>query len=124
MDKLKSGVSGAIESLKSGALVNKPSPKSLSSEAIFASPPHHRIDLRPLCCGEKHIPQRFLTAQALESPQAPHGRTFHADIVDGVKVDDTRQESAIPIGLRGPISDLLQDLHIASLRIIEARSVD
>ena len=43
---------------------------------------------------------------------------------DGVKVDDPREESPIPIGLGGPISDLSQDLRIASLRIIGSRSVD
>jgi len=43
---------------------------------------------------------------------------------DGVKVDDTGEELLLPVGCRGPISDLLQYLSIASLRIIEARSVN
>ena len=43
---------------------------------------------------------------------------------DGVKVDDPREESPIPIGLGGPISDLLKDLRIASLRITGTRSVN
>jgi len=43
---------------------------------------------------------------------------------DGVKVYDTGEELLLPAGCRGSISDLFQDLGIASLRIIEARSVD
>ena len=43
---------------------------------------------------------------------------------DGVEVDDTGKELALLIGFRGPIGNLFQDLGIASLRIIEARSVD
>ena len=43
---------------------------------------------------------------------------------DGVEVDDTREELVPLVGLRGPISDILQDLGIASLRTIEARNVD
>ena len=43
---------------------------------------------------------------------------------DGVEVDDTGEEFFLLVGFRGPISDLLQDLGIASLCIIEARSVD
>jgi len=43
---------------------------------------------------------------------------------DGVKVYDTREELLLPVGFRGPISDLLQDLGIASPRTIEARGVD
>ena len=43
---------------------------------------------------------------------------------DGMKVDDTGEELLLLIGRRGPISDLFQDLRIASLRVIEARSVN
>jgi len=43
---------------------------------------------------------------------------------DGVKVDDTGEELALSVGRRGPISDLFQDLRIASLRITEARGVN
>ena len=43
---------------------------------------------------------------------------------DGVEVDDTGEELFIPVGRRSPISDILQDLGIGSIRIIEARSVN
>jgi len=43
---------------------------------------------------------------------------------DRVEVDDAGEESLLYVGLLSPLSDLFQDLGIASLRIIEARSVD
>jgi len=43
---------------------------------------------------------------------------------DGVEVDDAGEESLLPVGLLSPLSDLLQDLRITSLRSAEARSVD
>ena len=43
---------------------------------------------------------------------------------DGMKVNDTGEESLIPVGLRGPTGNLLQDLGINAIHAIEARSVD
>ena len=43
---------------------------------------------------------------------------------DGVKVDDTREELALLVGFRGPIGNLFQDLGVASLSVVKARSVD
>jgi len=43
---------------------------------------------------------------------------------DGVKVNDTGEEFPLSVGLRGPIGNLSQDLDIASIRTIEARSID
>ena len=43
---------------------------------------------------------------------------------DGVEVDDTGEESPLPVGFRGPIGNLSQDIDIASIRIIESRSVN
>ena len=43
---------------------------------------------------------------------------------DGMEVDDAREELALPVGFAGPTGNLLKDLRVASLRIIEARSVD
>ena len=43
---------------------------------------------------------------------------------DWVEVDDTGEELVLLVGFRGPIGDLFQDLRIASICIIEARSVD
>ena len=80
MGKLKSRVSSALESLKSSALVNKPSPQTLISEVIFASPPLYRIDVRPLLRREAR------------SPVFPDCTNF-AGIGARVKEDDTGQES-------------------------------
>jgi len=43
---------------------------------------------------------------------------------DRVKVDDTGEELLLGIGLRRPIGNLFQNLGVASLRIIEAGSVN
>ena len=43
---------------------------------------------------------------------------------DGMKVNDTGEEMVIPVGLRGPTGNLLQDLGINSIHTVEAGSVD
>ena len=43
---------------------------------------------------------------------------------DRVEVDDTGEELVLLVGCRGPIGNLFQELSIASIRIIEAGSVD
>ena len=43
---------------------------------------------------------------------------------DGVEVDDTGEELILLVGRLSPISDLFQDICIASLCVIEARCVN
>jgi len=84
--------------MESGTLANKPAPQTLTSEVTVASLPLCRIDARPLRCCEKHVPRHFPIAQTLEQPQAPHSRTFHAGMGDGVEVDDTGEELPLLVG--------------------------